>query len=70
VILDGLHVAGVDCQAAHARAEELRRRRDALIVEAHRMGFGYRQIARVVGLTPGRVHQIVKGAVTEKHGRR
>jgi hypothetical protein len=40
--------------------EAARVNRDALIYEASRSGFTERQIAEATGLSPGRVHQLVK----------
>lgn len=41
------------------RALELRKKRNAVIREAHKMGFGYRRIAAAMGISISRIQQIV-----------
>jgi len=47
---------------AKRRAEKLAIDRDGLIRRAIEDGHSERKVAEAVGLTPGRVHQIVDGA--------
>jgi hypothetical protein len=57
---DDLRKAEARYQRASRRAEELRRERNALILEALEAGWTHAQIAKVTGLTRGRVGQLAR----------
>jgi hypothetical protein len=40
----------------------IKEKRDAAIRKAHDKGYGYRKLARAVGVTSARIHQVVKEA--------
>ena len=49
-----------------ARSEELRRARDAAIFEAHVAGQSYAQLAAELGVTRGRIQQVVERVRAEQ----
>lgn len=57
---DELRKAEARYQRAFARSEELRRERNALLLEAIGAGWTHAQIAEATGLTRSRVGQLVK----------
>jgi hypothetical protein len=57
---DGLRKAEARYQRAFARSEQLRRERNALVLEALGAGWTHAQIAKATGLTRGRIGQLAK----------
>jgi transcriptional regulator with XRE-family HTH domain len=60
VTADELRKAEARYQRAFARSEELRRERNALILDALAAGWTHAQIAKATGMTRSRVGQLAK----------
>lgn len=58
-VLERCRKAGAEYSRAEMEFINLRKHRDAVIQEAHRMGFGYRRISSAMGISVSRVQQIV-----------
>lgn len=66
--LDKLSKAHDTYVAALARAEEFRKARDRALIEATETGVTRRAAAAALGLTAGRVQQLVERARVEQDG--
>lgn len=60
--LSSLRRIDAQYRASATRAEALRVKREAAIIDAVRAGASQRDVARAVGLTEGRVSQIIAAA--------